>query len=243
MEDKVVTTSIKRTKDHNIFKKLSGNREADPKHVKRIIRNMLQVGNLTGEFPIVVNENMEVIDGQHRLEACRELNWPIYYRIQEGLNLDTVRGINQAAQNWSWKDYAHSFASQGKTAYQQFLDLADVYKHQFGIIALYWGLKSDNYKLSSFKSGDLEQIHLGTTRKLLNQLKEVSDALNHGGYTFSQAMYRIMRNPNYDHARMLHKANNHDAEVKRMATVEEYQRFLENLYNYKVSEDNRVRLY
>ena len=37
--------------------------------------------------PILVNEKMEVIDGQHRLQAQKELNLPTYYIKNKGYDL------------------------------------------------------------------------------------------------------------------------------------------------------------
>ena len=86
------------TKDYDIFQIIEGNRPVDEKHVKQLISNMTKYGNLTPNFPIVVNEAIEVIDGQHRIAALKELGWPVFYQVQADLGLDTVQGINQASK-------------------------------------------------------------------------------------------------------------------------------------------------
>lgn len=243
--DNTIRSVIVQTKDYSKFNELEGNRAVDLKHVKRIQANMLNVGNLTSEFPIVVNENLEVIDGQHRLAALRELGWPVFYRIQEGLSLATVRGINQAGQNWSWRDYASSFAKQGKANYQVFLDLSEKYSQGYGVISIYLGMPkiSGNSRTHIFNQGELKIVDIAKTRKLLDQYQEVSTMLGHDAAMFAQAMYNIMRNPNYDHQHMLHKITVNNTELHKLGTVNDYLRFIENVYNYKVSEENRVRLY
>lgn len=245
----VKTSEVKQTKDYSLFKDLKGNRAVDDKHVKRLMNNMLKVGNLTAEFPIVVNENMEVIDGQHRLAACEELNWPICYRIVDGLNLDTVRGINQAAQNWGWKDYAHSFIRNGndqqKDQYQRFVNLYSHFdgKYSYHTLMLYCGLRQSNYKANSFNTGELMIPNHDRTYRLLKQYQEISNLLDHNTSTFAATMYRIMQEPEYDHERMVHKAKLWDAELKKQGTQEDYARMIETIYNRGMSDENRKRLY
>ena len=66
------------TTDYDIFKQLLGNREINYNHVRRLIKSMQEEYLIV---PIQVNEKMEVIDGQHRIAACKELGFPIYYMI------------------------------------------------------------------------------------------------------------------------------------------------------------------
>jgi hypothetical protein len=243
------TTDILQTKDYTIFKLLKGNRPADKAHVKRIAKNMLEVGNLTAEFPIVVNEYMEIIDGQHRVEALKSLGWPIAYRKVNGLTLDTVRGINQAAQNWSWKDYAGSFVNDGndeqKIQYRQFLQLADTFKTDYATTLMYCDLSADRNRRAriSFKLGELIIPNYGRAYKLLEQYKEISTAIDFDSSGFAAACYKAMNNADYDHKRMVYKATVYDLPVKKQATVEDYLRFIETVYNRNQPEDSRVRLY
>lgn len=65
------TNEIKRTNNYDMFKRLEGNRFVDPKKVNKLKKSINEVGYISN--PIIVNEKMEVIDGQHRLEALKEL--------------------------------------------------------------------------------------------------------------------------------------------------------------------------
>lgn len=243
------TTVILQTRDYTIFKKLPGNRPPDDAHVRRLIRNMLEVGNLTSDFPIVVNENMEVIDGQHRLEALKELGWPIAYRVAVGLTLDTVRGINQASQNWSWKDYAQSFAENGseksKDEYKRFLTLADYFGYPYHVLMHYCGLSTDNRPVNAtdFRNGELKIPNFDRTFRLLEQYKAVSEAFNFHNSKLAIALYKIMQHPEYSQDRMVHKAKVYDLEIRRLSTLDDYIRFAEDVYNRNQTPDTKVRLY
>ena len=65
--------------NYDEFRTLNANRNVSENHVKQIKAAIETVGNLTEVVPIIVNENKEIIDGQHRFEACKELGLPIFY--------------------------------------------------------------------------------------------------------------------------------------------------------------------
>lgn len=71
---------MKETKDYNIFKKHPNNREIFHANLEKIKRS-IQIKNLLEYRPIIVDKKMQVIDGQHRLEAARQLGVPIYYQM------------------------------------------------------------------------------------------------------------------------------------------------------------------
>ena len=63
-------------KNHTKFTLLDNNRDIDIRHVAALMASMKKHGQL---MPIIVNENLEVIEGQHRLKACTELDIPVAY--------------------------------------------------------------------------------------------------------------------------------------------------------------------
>lgn len=68
---------MEKTKNYSLFKKYAKNRDIDGRHVEKLIAS-IKTANLLDCEPILVNEKMEVIDGQHRLEAAKSLNLDIY---------------------------------------------------------------------------------------------------------------------------------------------------------------------
>ncbi len=111
------------TRDYYRFKRLEGNR--DVKCVKKIIDSINDVGYIMN--PIIVNEKMEVIDGQNRLRALEELNMPVHYYIVRGANIDTARALNLGRTNWKPMDYVLSYAEEGNRSYQLLLKLMSDY--------------------------------------------------------------------------------------------------------------------
>lgn len=97
------------TKDPSIFKNLTGNR--DTTHWKTVYNSIKKNGYLLN--PIMVNENFEIIDGQGRTLALKELGLPHYYYIVPGTKIDECRILNANQKNWSVKDYIESYAQAG----------------------------------------------------------------------------------------------------------------------------------
>lgn len=69
---------ILKTSSYTRFNSMRGNRKVSERHVRSLV-NSISNRNLLAANPILVDEAMNVIDGQHRLEAARKLNTPIYY--------------------------------------------------------------------------------------------------------------------------------------------------------------------
>lgn len=96
------------TTDYNKFKKLEGNRDVLDSRVANLICSIQERGWIRN--PIVVNEKMEIIDGQGRAEALHQLEMPIEFVVAEGATIDDCIALNIRQKNWSLTDYINSFA-------------------------------------------------------------------------------------------------------------------------------------
>lgn len=94
---------VYRTNDLSTFKTLPGNRVPNLQHINRLIYSINKYGMKCN--PILVNERLEVIDGQHRLEAAKSANTFVYYIIVNGYNLTEVHTLNLNQKNWAKSDY------------------------------------------------------------------------------------------------------------------------------------------
>ena len=109
------------TKNYGMFKRLEGNR--DLTSVNKIIDSINSVGYILN--PIIVNEKMEVIDGQNRVEALRKLGLPVHYYMVKGATVRTARSLNLGRSNWKPLDYVKSYAESGNESYQLLLKFMD----------------------------------------------------------------------------------------------------------------------
>ena len=139
--------------DYRKFKTLNGNRPVDTR-VKRIAEAIKESGI---QVPIVVNERMEVIDGQHRLEAMKLLGQPVSYYVVPGLGIDACMNINKLQKNWGVTDFVHGYAENGNTSYSYFEQLLKQYR-SFTNIAIYVAAtgRYGGRSTKALKSGDME---------------------------------------------------------------------------------------
>lgn len=123
--DKIVG-EVFTTCDYDKFKRLSGNRDCTKARKNKLIKSFEEIGWIRN--PIVINPNFEVIDGQGRLEACRELGMPVEYVIDERAGLKECQTLNRWQTNWRPIDYCKSFAEEGKQDYQRLLDCLEAFE-------------------------------------------------------------------------------------------------------------------
>ena len=112
---------IYRTTNYDIFKKLEGNRDLIKDD--RIIKSIKNIGYI--DNPIIVNEKLEVIDGQNRLEALKKLGLPVEYHIVNGIGIKEARQLNIGQKNWTPLDYTKSNADSGVESYVKLLKFYD----------------------------------------------------------------------------------------------------------------------
>lgn len=102
-----------KTTNYNIFKLIKSNRNIQPGLVKRLKESIKKIGYIEAR-PIIVNKNMEIIDGQNRFFACQELKLPIFYSIIETKISDNIliEELNKNQLIWRLQDFVHHFAEQ-----------------------------------------------------------------------------------------------------------------------------------
>lgn len=111
--------------DYSKFKYLLGNRNLTETRKKKIMNSIKKVGYVMN--PIIVNEKMEIIDGQGRHAACKELGLPIYYVVAEGASTDECINLNIGQTNWGITDYVKFYADGGNENYKQLMQLINTY--------------------------------------------------------------------------------------------------------------------
>jgi len=115
-----------KTTDYDRFVPIMSNRELDKRHVMNLQRSIKQ-RNLLMVRPIIVNENMEVIDGQHRLAAAQMIDEPVYYLQVKGLTQQDLAVLNTHQKNWSVMDFVNFYTLQGVAEYKKLSRLCNKY--------------------------------------------------------------------------------------------------------------------
>lgn len=168
-----VAGQIFKTNDYSVFKKLDGNRDAT--NINAILKSIDEVGYVLS--PILVNENMEIVDGQHRFEALKTKKLPVFFIIEKGIGGKECIAMNTGQRNWSSIDYIHYYANNGYEDYARLMALLEDYQSDFGLDGII-GIAiepRDGGSLTELKRGDLDMSirRYATARKRMDFLKDM----------------------------------------------------------------------
>ena len=226
-----MTEGVKKTYDYGMFKTMKGNRDLNKKHIERLIKSM-ETKYLIN--PIIVNDNGFVIDGQHRLEAVKQLNLPVYYLNQNTYGLKDTQVLNSTSKSWTTLDYLKSFCEQGIYDYKKY----DIFyrrfqfPHQVNLRLLVGDSSKENsvnFKMGSFKIKEWDEANLVAEK--IHGLRKYYDGYRRRG--FVSAMVFLIEHPKFDFETFSNKLSFQRTKLVDCQTVKEYIAVIEEIYNYK----------
>jgi hypothetical protein len=236
-------TDVYSTYDYDKFKILFGNRKLNEIHLKRLM-NSFQKNYLFS--PILVNNNFEIIDGQHRFNAAKELGLPINYMIMPAYGLNEVKVLNTNTSNWNKMDYLMGYCDSGSLPYLQMRQFMKDFP-DFGIyvceqlltnntkgINNTGAIEKGRGRLKNFEEGRL--IIPDINKSYENAHKVLSFKKYYDGYNraiFVAALIGIFKHANYNHQEMISKLSLQPSALTHCTNVEYYKVLIENIYNYK----------
>lgn len=236
---------IKKTKDYDMFVFRDDNREKiDRAHVQKLVQS-ITARNMLDLKPILVNEKMEIIDGQHRLLAAQKLDVEIYYDVQKNIDASDIIRLN-TTKNWTTGDIFNFYC---KHEYPEYLKLQEfMKKNQLSLkIAIIISIGKAHAQHADFKNGlfkfndEIMEADLDTCWDTINYIKKMN---GHSPYVLSakfwQALLKIVQHYSFE-------ADKWHSNVKKMvehftakATTNDYVRMMQNIYNWR--NNNKINL-
>ena len=142
------------TTDYGIFNIMDDNRSVEESRKHKISKSINEVGYIPS--PIVVNERMQVIDGQGRLAVMKDLGIPIAYVIVPGLGIRECISMNISGTQWKDEDYIKSYAMQGNENYERLRKLLFVdFPGQFALNNVLMSTVGKPYDSTNIRGGSL----------------------------------------------------------------------------------------
>lgn len=235
---------IQLTTKYTIFKKMVGNRPIEKRHVNALKVQIAKYPTLTQVLPILVNDDLEVVDGQHRLEALRELGMPVYYIKAEGAGLADVIAINESQKTWTWLDYANSYANMKNENYITYLEFLKEYPN-VGHKALILGLSNFVYGTADylrFKKGQFTVTGDLTAARAFLSLIEFMH--RHAGVTrsiyFTRAFGTMYQEPMFENETYRSQLLKWGYLLHPTGTVVDAEKQLRGVYNKDLPQDQRI---
>jgi hypothetical protein len=233
------STQVHQTNNYDLFKSIDGNRNKNALHIQRLRKSIASKYLFT---VIIVNENYEIIDGQHRFQVLRELGLPIYYVICKGYSIEEVQILNANSKTWSTTDYLAGYCNMGYPDYIEFDRFMKRHKicWQVASVLLHGG--DSGRVVESFKAGTYKIKDLYFAEAAVKKLQEVGKYYD--GYKrrwFVWALVRLLKKDTFQFEEFLHKLKQQPTALKHCTDVNEYISVMEAIYNYRRGEKVNLR--
>ena len=245
-------TPIFITTNYSMFGTISGNRDVDTSNLSKIKQSISKKHIATSAVICILDPNdpikpLKMVDGQHRFEACKELNIPVSYVIDDSLTMSSILNditlLNTASKEWDVSDFMNSEAQKGNHNYILYSSVYGQYFTSFDHESLFYILNSDvdrtcpKVSYPSFKSGELK-FDQSDYNYLIQRLKDISQ-FNHyseiGGKRYYQkAINQLLNTRGFNMNQMLAKLQARQSTIVKCTTVEGALNQLADIYNYKI---------
>jgi len=232
--------TVFKTTNYKLFKNIKGNRHLKKAHISSLVRSMKRKALVP---PIMLNESMEIIDGQHRFQACRQLDLPVHFIVVPGYQLEEVQELNINQKNWTMKDYMESYIDRGFKVYETYREFYEAYPFNHGIcLAILYNRTHDSKVLSDeFKLGKLQITDLEGARRRAACMLDLQRYFDRfASRPFVHAYMEVLNCPRFDHADFLNRLDRGQL-LKVAVTKLNYIQQIESIYNFY--RQNKVRLW
>lgn len=233
------------TKDYSIFRRLVGNRDIPESRISKIVESIQTIGWIHN--PIIVNEKMEVIDGQGRLTALQRLKMPVEYIVAEGAGNKECIYMNMNMVNWKLPDFIKSYAEQGNENYQRLLGLMEKYAN--GNLDI---ISTAVYRVSKSKHRDIKQGILQLTEEQakaaiprLEYIKPILEKIDEKKLpgsivTLMQTLIYYFDYPEVDKERLAYSVEKYIYNATPWVLNTDCEREVENAYNYGLGLEKKI---
>lgn len=240
--------TVNKTMNYDLFKKIDWNRSVDKGNFQKPLKENRDNFQLH-RFPILVNKEMQIVDGQHRYEVSKELGAPIYFIQDEKLDgsFEAVHSVNKAGKKHSLKDKLEMLYRAGDEAAKKVFQVYNLYNGTFEVTLVAKILATGETADGGSKLSDKVDRTGGFTLTNYDTGIEVLDALYHSSIPDKGKRKIVVA------LMALHKINgvHPKAIVKRVQdnpskwdfprSKEEAEATMARSYNYNLEVKNRIK--
>lgn len=236
---------IKKTKSYEMFIFREDNREKiDQSHVKRLVES-IKSRNLLELRPIVVNDQMEVIDGQHRLMAAKQLGVEIYYQQEKNLDAQDIIKMN-ISKPWTIADYFNFYCHH---QYDEYMKLKKFMQdNNISLkVALTMAVGQLRVGFIDFRNGKFQfkyetlNEEVQTCWNTINYIKKINGFSSYtSSNRFWKALLKLVRHRFFDEEKWLSNMQKMIDHFSPKAREEDYISMLQTVYNWR--NNTRINL-
>lgn len=223
---------IQSTTDYDKFKLLDANRVISKDHVQNLIVSFEAHPELVASQPIIVNDKFEVVDGQHRLEACKALGIPVTYVVAASASITEAQLLNAMQRQWKISDFLYSYARSGNKAYQEVERLLAEYPMNLSALLNVIATGDTNKTNRMFKAGKFD-FNLADAEERLNTHVRYLDVVRPEiwrSQPFHRALLYLSKIEGFDHDRMINQLDKTTLQLQP-GSMKNYLMELERIFN------------
>jgi ParB-like nuclease domain len=233
---------IEKTKDYARFNLLKGNRPINRAHLKKLKESIAQSNHLN-LHPIIVNQNFEIIDGQHRLQCAKELDVEIFFVKSDSVEDQHLISCNVNQKSFECENYIDYFAIKEQNP--EYIRLKKMLEASGlkpkALLTLIIGIVSGNL-LEFLKTGKFKFPSKEGLNEVLEfymdfiayahdkRLKPTSMFTNHN---FTRAIRWIYNTTGFDRVVFFKKLDLRWFDLKPQRTAEDWYTLIISIYNFK----------
>lgn len=202
----------------------------------KLLKENFKTFGYCAQYPILVDENFNIIDGQHRFVACKELGLEIVYEFSQNKSNEYMRSLNIASSNWELSDYINSYCNEGRETFVNFVNFKNKNK-----------LTVTNALIIFFENAKPKEIREGKDMKLYKKMDELIsliDDFKDLKFTMSKTFVYALKtlvNKNIGETNIQYLIKKRML-IEQMASVEQYLIVFQNIINNKRGVHNKISL-
>lgn len=238
------TIQVHTTTNYSQFKFINGNRDVNQLHLTRLKESIKKNHLIT---IVMVNQNFEIIDGQHRFLICQELKLPINYIVVKNYGLNEVQILNANMKNWQTTDYVNGYCDLGYKDYIIYRDFVAEYgfQSQVAILLLTGEHQSGSNEINpatKFKEGLFKVKDLNNAKRMADKIMMIEPYYK--GYlrrSFILALFGMFKNDNFEFTEFITKLKQQPTTLQDCTSTSQYKSLIEEIYNYRRREKVNLR--
>jgi len=226
---------LNETKDYNSFEFMSTNRKINTKKVHKFVNLIKKTGI---QSPIIVNNKNQIVDGQHRFIALRQLGYVVPYIVSNVWNNTKDTIVMQEGTKWTALDYCYSQSKEGNIDCKQAIEVSQMFYKQSNnkikeITTLELLLDGPNYNVLQCLKTNTYKINVKIAYDIFKILQKVSKyptATSIFGQKITRPLKKLYYKNNGLDIKVIEKMfkNNY---IKGFAKQSDQLEYLTDLYN------------
>lgn len=235
---------ILKTRDYDKFNLLKWNRPIDMKNVNKLIEENRKQFNFDS-FPILVDENYCIIDGQHRFTACKIMGCEVFYiKKQVSASYEYVTSVNRAGKRHTLEDMIRMAANSNNEACLKIIELFDRFDKFYSLTTIARVLTTTgqssgalNYEMRNLR--ELKFINEDLSIKILEKCQHLN-INNVALQRFLLAIKYVLFTTGIDIDLFIKRVELNKEIIRSYSTAAMTRVNLVDAYNHRLREENKI---